>query len=50
MVLTTSFTFVPGLPEKLDSTSSFTPYRLAISTERLWSTWAPRVASSSISS
>ena len=45
----TSFTFVPGFPEKLDRTSRLTLYFFAISTERLCSTWAPRVASSSIS-
>ena len=50
MVFATSLTLVPGWPEKLERTSRLTLYLLAISTERLWSTWAPRVASSSISS
>ena len=46
---TTPFTLVPGLPVKLESTSRFTLNFLAISTDRLWSTWAPNVANSSIS-
>ena len=45
-----SFTIVPGLLVRLESTSSSIPYFLAISTERLFRTCAPRVASSSISS
>ena len=50
MFFTTSLTFVPGFPVKLERTSRLTLYRLAISTERLCSTCAPRLASSSISS
>ena len=47
---TTSLTLVPLFFSRLESTSSFTLYFFAISTERLCSTCAPREASSSISS
>ena len=46
----TSLTTVPGTGFRLESTSSSTLYFLASSTLRLFSTWAPRLASSSISS
>jgi len=49
-ILVTSLTLVPGTGFRLDSTSSSTLYFLAISTERLFKTCAPSVASSSISS
>ena len=45
-----SFTIVPGALARLESTSSSMLYFFAISTERLLSTCAPSVASSSISS
>ena len=48
--LLSSFTMVPFRRVRLERTSSSMLYFLAISTERLWSTWAPKVASSSISS
>src|SRR5512143_618926 len=43
-------TRVPGLSLKLESTLTGTLYFFANSTERVWSTLAPRLASSSISS
>ncbi len=46
----TSLMTVPGASVRLESTSRGTLYFFAISTLRLWSTWAPRLASSSISS
>ena len=49
-ILVTSLTIVPSALFMLESTSSSTLYFFAISTERLLSTWAPSVASSSISS
>ncbi len=49
-ILLSSLTTVPSLVFKLERTTSCTPYFFAISTERLWSTPAPRLASSSISS
>ena len=49
-ILVFSFTIVPGALVRLERTSSSMLYFLAISTERLLSTCAPRVASSSISS
>ena len=48
--ITTSLTRVPTPFLKLLNTSSCTPKRFAISTDRLCSTCAPCVASSSISS
>ena len=49
-IFATSLITVPGFSTRLESTSRGTLYFFAISTLRLWSTWAPRVASSSISS
>ena len=49
-ILVTSLTIVPGTRLRLERTSNSTLYFLAISTERLFKTCAPRVASSSISS
>ncbi len=43
-------TSVPLPSAKVDLTTTGTPYLAANSTERLWSTFAPRLASSSISS
>ena len=48
--LVSSLTTVPGTGLMLEMTSSSTLYFLANSTLRLFSTWAPREASSSISS
>ena len=50
MSFVTSLTTVPGTGFRLDSTSSSTLYFFASSTLRLFSTCAPREASSSISS
>ena len=49
-IFATSLTLVPGTRFRLERTSSSTLYFFAISTLRLLRTWAPRVASSSISS
>ena len=49
-ILFASLTIVPGFLVKLESTSNSTPYFFAISTERLFNTCAPNVASSNISS
>ena len=46
----TSFTMVPGTFVSDERTSKFTEYFFAISTLRLFSTWAPRLANSNISS
>src|SRR5206468_2630250 len=43
-------TSVPGSGRNVERTWTVTPYFLANSTERVWSTFAPRLASSSISS
>ena len=48
--LLTSLTIVPLALCRLESTISLTLYFFAISTERLFKTFAPRLASSSISS
>ena len=49
-IFATSLTMVPGIGLSDERTSSSTEYFFAISTERLLSTCAPKVASSSISS
>src|ERR1039458_4563414 len=50
MFLVSSFTMVPGFSLRLERTSNTTPNFLANSTERDCMTFAPRLASSSISS